>query len=75
MTTLFVTSCVVFLLYGFINQRRVYGGNKCKMTYSQPQYERIDVDTRVKEYQLYIHGSVDTLNPTPVLFIPGNSGS
>jgi hypothetical protein len=72
---LFIVGCSVFLLFGFINQSRILSSNKCRMTYSSPHFEKVKVDSRVKEYQLYIHGSVNLLNPIPVLFIPGNSGS
>jgi hypothetical protein len=74
-TILFVVCCSLFVLMGFLNQSKILTANKCKMTYSQPHYEKVKMDSKVKGYQLYIHGSVDMLNPTPVLFIPGNSGS
>ena len=74
-TGLFVAFCCAFLLFGFINQSKILSANKCKMTYSQPQFEKIKMDSRVKDYQLYVHGSASMLNPIPVLFIPGNSGS
>lgn len=74
-TILFMACCCLFLIFGFINQSKILSNNQCKMTYSQPHFEKVDMASKVKGYQLYIHGSVDILNPKPVLFIPGNSGS
>eukprot|EP00602_Paraphysomonas_sp_CaronLab_P008051 CAMPEP_0185036204 /NCGR_PEP_ID=MMETSP1103-20130426/28813_1 /TAXON_ID=36769 /ORGANISM="Paraphysomonas bandaiensis, Strain Caron Lab Isolate" /LENGTH=913 /DNA_ID=CAMNT_0027573657 /DNA_START=100 /DNA_END=2838 /DNA_ORIENTATION=- len=66
---------VSFITLGHFAQRRIADSNKCDMTYSRPHIQQMSVNTSVSEYRLHIHGSISDLAPTPVLFIPGNSGS
>jgi hypothetical protein len=72
---------IAFISYGYYGQKLLDQKNSCEMTYSSPKFKRMEMPASAAStsasasFALYAHGSLDSLNPIPVLFVPGNLGS
>ena len=67
---------IVVIFLGIYARNTVLEANPCQMTYSKPAKTEVPLCGKTCEYKLYkiSNPNAKTLNPQPVLYIPGHLG-